>query len=222
MYSIRTSGKLVRRTPNQSGRPVCILEFFPIRASYLMVRLIPALLIVVLLSRSEFKPHPNQHSSLFYYMVIILGHGIPDFNRRALNVDLFHTSHKDVTVNMASSYLDLSPLYGSSQKEQNLLRTFQKGMIKPDSYSDRRLEIFPPGVAALMICFNRFHNYVAQQLGLINEGERFAIPSKASIAATIMDAKKNMTGAEMEIEVGRVYTAAMTKLDNDLFDTARL
>jgi hypothetical protein len=123
---------------------------------------------------------------------------------------------------MASSYLDLSPLYGSSQAEQNLVRTFQNGTIKPDSYSDRRLEVFPPGVAALMICFNRFHNYVAQQLGLINEGGRFAIPNKSSIAATIRETKKDITEDEMETEVQRAYTAAMEKVDNDLFNTARL
>jgi linoleate 8R-lipoxygenase / 9,12-octadecadienoate 8-hydroperoxide 8R-isomerase len=74
---------------------------------------------------------------------------------------------------MASSYLDLSPLYGSSKAEQDLMRTFKDGMIKPDTFSDRRLELFPPGVAALMVCFNRFHNYIVQQLALVNEGGRF-------------------------------------------------
>jgi hypothetical protein len=185
-----------------------------------MVRLIPALLIIALLARAEFKAHPNQHSSLFYYMVVILSHGISSCNR-ALIADLFHTSHKDVNVNMTSSYLDLSTLYGSSQLEQNLVRTFQNGTIHPDSYSDKRLELFPPGVAALMICFNRFHNYVAQQLALINEGGRFAVPNKASIATAMRDTK-GMTADEMEAEVEREYTTAMKKVDNDLFNTARL
>src|SRR5580700_11114991 len=99
---------------------------------------------------------------------------------------------------MASSYLDLSPLYGSSQAEQNLVRTFQNGTIKPDSYSDKRLEVFPPGVAALMICFNRFHNYVAQQLALVNEGGRFVIPSRSSIAAIIRETKRGMTEDEIQ------------------------
>src|SRR5277367_1240183 len=142
--------------------------------------------------------------------------------KRALIVDLFHTSHKDITVNMVSSYLDLSPLYGSSQAEQNLVRTFQNGTIKPDSYSDRRLEVFPPGVAALMICFNRFHNYVAQQLALINEGGRFTIPTKNSLAATVKETKEGITGDEMETEVQQAYIATLEKDDNDLFNTARL
>jgi hypothetical protein len=221
MYSIRTSVKPVWPTPSLSGRVVCTQRFFQIQPSSLMVRLIPTLLIVALLSRTEFKPHPNQHSSLFYYMVIILCHGTPDC-KHALIVDLFHTSHKDINVNMASSYLDLSPLYGSSEAEQNLVRTFQNGTIQPDSYSDRRLEVFPPGVAALMICFNRFHNYVAQQLALINEGGRFAIPTKISIAATIRETKEGIAPEEMEAEVQQAYTAAMEKVDNDLFNTARL
>jgi Animal haem peroxidase len=140
----------------------------------------------------------------------------------SINLDLFNTSQKDSTVNMASSYLDLSPLYGSSQAEQNLVRTFENGTIGPDSYSDKRLEIFPPGVAALMICFNRFHNYVVQQLALINEGGRFPIPNKDSIAASVKDAKKGLTEDEIAAEVQREYTAATKKVDNDLFNTARL
>jgi hypothetical protein len=123
---------------------------------------------------------------------------------------------------MASSYLDLSPLYGSSQGEQNLVRTFDNGTIKPDSFLDRRLEIFPPGVAALMICFNRFHNYVAQQLALINEGGRFVIPNKTGIIATIRGARRDLTEDEIETEVEREYAAATKKVDNDLFNTARL
>lgn len=221
MYSIHTLDKLVWRTQSPSGRVDCNLRFFQIPPSSLMVPLILALLIVALIARTEFKPHPSQHSSLFYYMVVILCHGIPPCNH-ALIVDLFHTSHKDVNVNMASSYLDLSTLYGSSQVEQNLVRTFQNGTIHPDSYSDKRLELFPPGVAALMICFNRFHNYVAQQLAMINEGERFAVPNKGSIATAMRETKDDMTPEDMEVEVQREYTAAMKKVDNDLFNTARL
>lgn len=186
-----------------------------------MVLLVPTLLIVALLARTEFKPHPNQHSSLFYYMAIILCHGTPDY-KHALRVDLFNTSHKDININMASSYLDLSPLYGSSQAEQNLVRTMENGKIKPDTYSDTRLEVFPPGVAALMVCFNRFHNYVAQQLALINEGGRFTIPSQSSIAATVKETREDLTDDGLQSLAQRVYSAAMEKLDDDLFNTARL
>lgn len=73
-----------------------------------------------------------------------------------------------------------------------------------------------------MICFNRFHNYVAQQLAFINEGGRFAVPDKVSIATAMRDTKGDMPSDDMEAEVQREYTAAMKKVDNDLFNTARL
>jgi Animal haem peroxidase len=221
MYSIHTSEKLVWPTPSLSSRVACIPPFVRIQGSSLMVRHARILLIIALLSRTQFKPHPNQISSLFYYMVVIVSHGNPDY-MSALNVDLFHTSYQDVNINMASSYLDLSPLYGSSQAEQNLIRTFKYGTLKQDTYSDRRLEVFPPGVAGLMICFNRFHNYVVQQLALINEGGRFATPSQSSIAATIRGTNNTMAEEQIEMEVQRAYTAAMTEVDNNLFHTARL
>lgn len=112
-------------------------------------------------------------------------------------VDLFHTSHKDANVNLTSSYLDLSPLYGSSREEQECVRMFNAGQLKQDTFCDTRLETFPPGVSVLMVCFNRFHNYIVQQLAIINEGDKFPVPDQAD-------------------------TAAVAKYDNDLFQTARL
>lgn len=118
-----------------------------------------------------------------------------------LILDLFRTSEKDSTVNLTSSYLDLSPLYGSSQEEQSSIRTFKDGMLKSDTFYDARLKMFPPSVSALLVCFNRFHNYAAQQLSMINEGGRFTVPKE---------------------ELENDYDSAMTKYDNDLFQTARL
>lgn len=106
--------------------------------------------------------------------------------------DLSHPSPKDAAINMTSSYLDLSPLYGSSQDEQTLVRTFKNGTLKPDTISDTRLELYPPGVSALLICFNRFHNYVAAQLLEINEASKFSADKDPVV------------------------------LDNDLFQTSRL
>lgn len=48
------------------------------------------------------------------------------------------------------------------------------GLLKPDTFSEYRLLGFPPGVSALLITFNRFHNYVAGELKRINEGHRFS------------------------------------------------
>jgi prostaglandin-endoperoxide synthase 1/linoleate 10R-lipoxygenase len=46
-------------------------------------------------------------------------------------------------------------------------------MLKPDTFSEFRILEFPPGVSALLVLFNRFHNYVAGELKRINEGGRF-------------------------------------------------
>jgi len=67
----------------------------------------------------------------------------------------------------------LSPLYGKDGKEQQAVRTFKRGMLKKDTFANFRICGFPPGVSALLISFNRFHNYVAGQLYDINEGGRF-------------------------------------------------
>jgi hypothetical protein len=67
-------------------------------------------------------------------------------------------------MNKTSSYLDLSPLYGRNQTEQDAMRTFKKGLLKPDCFSSKRILGFPPGVGVFLIMFNRFHNYVVTQL----------------------------------------------------------
>jgi hypothetical protein len=67
---------------------------------------------------------------------------------------------------MTSSYLDLAPLYGSNQAEQDTVRTFKDGQLKPDCFSEKRILGFPPGVGVLVIMFNRFHNYVVTQIAL--------------------------------------------------------
>jgi len=98
----------------------------------------------------------------------------------------------------SSSYLDLSPLYGHSQQEQDRVRAFKDGKLKPDAFCEVRLLGFPPGVAAILVCFNRYHNFIAEQLAAINEGGRFTLNPLLPAA----DAEK--------------------KRENDLFQTARL
>ena len=69
--------------------------------------------------------------------------------------DLFHTSHDNPAISETSSYLDLAPLYGSSDEDLSKLRTFKDGKIKPDCFMEKRLLGFPPGVSCLLIMFNR-------------------------------------------------------------------
>ena len=148
------------------------------------------------MARKHTEPHPNKISSVLFYLASIIIH------------DLFRTDHTDPAMSMTSSYLDLSPLYGSNQDEQNLMRIHADGKLKPDCFSEARLLFFPPGVGALLITFNRFHNYVVQNLAAINEGNRFSKP--------ILPKDGN------DQQATDVYKAKLKKYDEDLFQTGRL
>ena len=112
-------------------------------------------------------------------------------------IDLFNTSREDSNKSETSSYLDLAPLYGSNQKQQDAVRLGRDGLLKPDTFHEARLLGQPPGVNVLLVLYSRFHNYVATMLAEINEDGRFTIAEGAN-----EQSKK--------------------KRDNDIFQTARL
>ncbi|KAH9826945.1 psi-producing oxygenase A-like [Teratosphaeria destructans] len=151
----------------------------------------PGLLFDTVMARKNAKgtDHPNKISSMLFYLASIIIH------------DVFKTNRQDYNISDTSSYLDLAPLYGSQWKEQKQMRTFKDGKIKPDCFSETRLLTFPPGVGALLIMFNRYHNYVVEQLALINENGRFTDRGK----------KADRYG-EKDLDVR----------DDDLFQTGRL
>ncbi|KAF2995005.1 hypothetical protein E8E14_001815 [Neopestalotiopsis sp. 37M] len=146
----------------------------------------------VMARRGPARPHPNGVSSTLIHFGTIIIH------------DIFRTDGHDSTVVKSSSYLDLGPLYGHNQEEQNQVRTFKDGMLKNDAFSESRILAQPPGVGALLISFNRFHNYVAGELAIINEKGRF-------------DLRPN---PKRDGENANAF--AIKKRDNDLFQTARL
>ena len=150
----------------------------------------PGVVFDSIMVRKDFREHPNKISSVLFYLASIIIH------------DLFRTSHEDFTKSETSSYLDLSPLYDSNEKEQDLMRTFKNGKIKPDCFSEKRILGFPPGVGVLLIMFNRFHNYVVEQLALIDENGRFS---------SIRSPRGRSPGGKTEAEY-----------DNALFQTGRL
>ena len=150
----------------------------------------PELIFDSVFARESFRPHPNKNSSIIFYWASIVVH------------DLFQTDHHDFRKSQTSSYLDLSPLYGDVQEDQDRIRTFKDGKLKPDCFAEHRLLTFPPGCGVLLIMFNRFHNFVAENLALINQGGRFTKP-RDGLSEDM--AKK-----------------AWAKYDNDLFQTARL
>ncbi|KAH6659111.1 linoleate diol synthase [Truncatella angustata] len=149
----------------------------------------PGIIFDSIMSRGDgthFREHPNKISSMFFYLATIITH------------DCFQTDAKDQNKNMASSYLDLSPLYGSNKEEQMAMRTLKNGFLKSDCFASKRVLGNPPGVGAFLIMFNRFHNYVVTQLAHINENCRFKKPASAH------------------------DDRAWKEYDNDLFQTGRL
>jgi len=135
---------------------------------------------------------------------------------------LFRSSHTDPNISETSSYLDLSPLYGSNQKEQDLVRTFVDGKLKPDTFSEGRILGFPPGVSGLLVSFNRFHNYVVGELADINEGGRFSKPVRDAIEQRVRAMARGASEEEIQAAVKKQFDAAVAKRDNDLFQTGRL
>ncbi len=103
----------------------------------------PALVFDSVMARKEFKPHPNNVSSVFFYWASLIIH------------DLFQTDHQDFNNSQTSSYLDLSTLYGDTQEDQNQVRTFKDGKLKADCFAEERLLGFPPGCGVLLIMLNR-------------------------------------------------------------------
>jgi hypothetical protein len=150
----------------------------------------PGVVFDSLMARRDYKEHPNKISSVLFYLASIIIH------------DVFRTNRTDFNISDTSSYLDLAPLYGSNQDEQDMMRTFKDGKIKPDCFSEKRILGFPPGVGVLLIMFNRFHNYVVEQLAVIDENGRFSSIRRPLGQATHEDIE--------------------AKYDNALFQTGRL
>jgi linoleate 10R-lipoxygenase len=94
---------------------------------------IAALIFDAVFARKSFKEHPNKVSSVLFYWASLIIH------------DLFQTNHRDFSISMTSSYLDLAPLYGDNQADQDQIRTFKDGKLKPDCFSEQRMLGFPPG-----------------------------------------------------------------------------
>ncbi|KAF8551616.1 heme peroxidase [Imleria badia] len=114
---------------------------------------------------NDFVPHPGGLSSLFFAFADLIIHSI------------FNTNTLDWTINDASSYLDLSIVYGSSMKQVESMRKKDgTGMIWDDAFADSRLLFMPPSVCALAVLFSRHHNYIAQKILDLNERGSFTWP----------------------------------------------
>src|SRR5947207_13025021 len=127
------------------------------------------------------------------------------------NSDLFRSNQINPNINDTSSYLDLGPLYGTNQKEQDAVRAFVDGQLKPDTFSETRVLGFPPGVSVFLVCFNRFHNYVVGELARINEGGRFSPPVPADIQARVKVTMPKAPSDEIDAEVKKRFDVAVAK-----------
>jgi len=111
----------------------------------------PGVVFDELLKADNFQPHPGGFSSLMFAFATLV------------TLSLFRTNLQDPWINDTSSYLDLSPLYGTNQIEQDSVRddrwdSLGRGLLCNDCYADERLVFLPPAAGALLVIFCRNHN----------------------------------------------------------------
>ena len=111
--------------------------------------------------QGPFRKHPTGLNRLFFSFATVVIH------------ECFQTSRTDPFINETSSYVDLSTLYGNTEKEQKRVRTYQNGTIFPDSIASERIMMMPPGVIAVLLMFSRNHNRIAKDLLSVNEDGKY-------------------------------------------------
>jgi hypothetical protein len=123
----------------------------------------PELVYEQLLKRKKgvFQEHPSGLNRLFFSFATVVIH------------ECFQTSRTNPWINETSSYVDLSTLYGNTEKEQPRVRTYQNGLIYPDSIASERIMMMPPGVIAVLLMFSRNHNSIAKSLFDVNEAGKY-------------------------------------------------
>ena len=129
-------------------------------------------------ANGDFKGNESRISSNLFYLATLITH------------DLFNTDPTDNTINLTTSYVDLSPLYGWTKDMQDSVRAGTNGLLKLDQFADDRFWIQPAGVTALLVLFNRNHNYLAETLLGIDEHTRFSsLPDKERDEALFQTAR---------------------------------
>ncbi|KAG6815996.1 hypothetical protein H0H87_009602, partial [Tephrocybe sp. NHM501043] len=118
------------------------------------------------LKRKGIVNHAAGFSTMIFALASIVTHS------------LFRTDHSNININNASSYLDLSPLYGDNQAAQDKIRdkSSGRGLLYPDTFSEERLLFLPPATSVLLVLFSRNHNYIAERLLKINERKQWSDP----------------------------------------------
>jgi hypothetical protein len=124
------------------------------------------LIFDTILKRKGQVNHSGGMSSLIFVFASIVIHS------------LFRTDTTNVYINNASSYLDLSPVYGDNQAAQDKVRDKAqgRGLLYPDTFSEERLLFLPPATSVLLVVFSRNHNYIAEKILKINERQGWSDP----------------------------------------------
>ncbi|KDQ11181.1 hypothetical protein BOTBODRAFT_114735 [Botryobasidium botryosum FD-172 SS1] len=134
----------------------------------------PGLVFDTLMKAHDRVDHHGGNSSLTFAFAALVTHS------------LFKTNYTNIWQNDASSYLDLSPLYGNSDQEVDDIRVPGNpgyGLLRPDTFADRQLSFLPPACSALLVLFNRNHNYIADMLLKLNEQKKWTNPPPSNAAA---------------------------------------
>ncbi|EGN96758.1 hypothetical protein SERLA73DRAFT_93339 [Serpula lacrymans var. lacrymans S7.3] len=143
-----------------------------------------------LLKRKEFVKHPAGLSSMMFSFAALVIHSV------------FRTDHKNPSINLTSSYVDLAPLYGNDQETQDKLRLRDgRGLLYPDVFAEDRLLLLPPAVCVILVLFSRNHNYIAKRLLEINERGKWFDPS------TLTEAKRVKQEEEI-FQISRLINCA--------------
>lgn len=122
----------------------------------------PELVYDLLLKRKgPFREHPSGLNRLFFSFATMVIH------------ECFQTSRSNQWINETSSYVDLSTIYGNTEKEQKRVRTYENGLIHPDSVASERIMMMPTGVVAVAMMFSRNHNHIVKNLLSINEDGKY-------------------------------------------------
>ncbi|KAF8708899.1 hypothetical protein AX14_013538 [Amanita brunnescens Koide BX004] len=127
----------------------------------------PELVYDRLLRSTELRDHSQGISSLAFAFAAIL----------ALSLHREGPPQTNIKYTKTSPYFDLSPLYGANEMETNSIRMRDgRGMLRPDSFTEERLDMLPGSVPALLVLWNRYHNCVAKQLLSFNEKNQWNDP----------------------------------------------
>ncbi|KAG0708226.1 heme peroxidase [Suillus ampliporus] len=113
---------------------------------------------LLLRRQDDFVPHPGGLPSLFFAFADL--------------ISIFDTNTHDWTVNNASSYLDLSIVYGHNDEQLDSIRKDGAGHIWEDVFADKRLLFMPPSVGALTSQMS----YIASKILSLNEQGTFVRP----------------------------------------------